>query len=127
MLQTKKVCKDTVAVSFSPTEILVRKSGKQYIGSEMGLVRLIGNKLYVDESVAREFGIEVSVVTEQMCIMELDDFNAEEETERLCAPAWDEVIWLGNRLVRGYSWKPQDLHERWPLLFDSNGLKKPRW
>ena len=34
MLQTRKINKDTVAVSFDPTAILVRPSGKVYFGKE---------------------------------------------------------------------------------------------
>ena len=65
MLQTKKIGKDLCAVAFDPTEILLRKSGKQYFGKEQILVKLNGDKLIVDKSVAKEFGIELEVLAER--------------------------------------------------------------
>lgn len=62
MLQTKKIRKDLVAVSFDPTKIMLRNSGKQYYGKERMLVRLVGDTLIVDEAVAKEFGILIKVV-----------------------------------------------------------------
>ena len=59
MLQTKKISDAAVAVSFDPTEILIRKSGKQYFGKEKALARITDGKLVIDESVAEEFGIEI--------------------------------------------------------------------
>lgn len=59
MLQTKKVTSDVCAVAFDPTEIMVRQSGRKYFGKERGLVKLDGNKLIVDSTVAKEFGIEI--------------------------------------------------------------------
>jgi len=59
MLQTKKVGKDLCAVSFAPTEIMVRKRGRQYFGKEKVLVKLDDEGLVIDEEVAREFGIKI--------------------------------------------------------------------
>lgn len=61
MLQTRKINKDTVAVSFEPTEILLRKSGKSYFGTETPLARVKDNKLIIDKKAAEKFGIEVLV------------------------------------------------------------------
>lgn len=61
MLQTKIVSDTVCAVSYSPTEILVRNRGKQYYGKEKMLVALKGNKLIVCGDVASEFGVEILV------------------------------------------------------------------
>lgn len=65
MLQIKKIRKDLVAVSFSPTEIMLRSSGKQYYGKEKMLAHLVGDTLIVDESVAREFGLVIKITKEE--------------------------------------------------------------
>ena len=59
MLQTKIINKETCAVSFNPTEIMVRKRGKVNYGTEKNLVALKDGKLYIFMNVAEEFGIEV--------------------------------------------------------------------
>ena len=59
MLQTKIVNKDVCAVAFEPTEIMVRKRGKAFFGTEKYLVRIKDGKLYIFEDVAKEFGIEI--------------------------------------------------------------------
>lgn len=59
MLQTKKIGSGLCAVAFNPTEIMVRKSGKQYFGKEKMLVKLDDEGLVIDEEVAREFGIKI--------------------------------------------------------------------
>lgn len=61
MLQTKKISDDICAVSFGPTEIMVRKTGKSYFGTEKTLAAIRDGKLVVYEDVAREFGIEVQI------------------------------------------------------------------
>lgn len=68
MLQTKKIGSDLCAVAFNPTEIMVRKSGKQYFGKEKTLVKLDNEGLLIDEEVAREFGIKIFwVLPERSC------------------------------------------------------------
>jgi len=59
MLQTKIINKDVCAVAFEPTEIMVRKRGKAYFGSEKNLAVIRDGRLYIFEDVAREFGIEI--------------------------------------------------------------------
>lgn len=59
MLQTKKIGNDLCAVAFNPTEIMVRKSGKQYFGKEKTLVKLDNEGLVIDEDIACEFGIKI--------------------------------------------------------------------
>ena len=63
MLQTAKLTPKSkvVAVSWSPTEILLRKSGKAYFGTEVPLCRIVGNVLEIDLNVAKEFGIETQI------------------------------------------------------------------
>lgn len=41
MLQTRKINKELVAVSFEPTEIMLRKSGKEYFGKEKYLAHML--------------------------------------------------------------------------------------
>lgn len=59
MLQSKKLTKTMCAVSFGPEEILIRRSGKQYFGTEKALARISGDTLVINESVAKEFGIKI--------------------------------------------------------------------
>ena len=61
MIQTKKIANGNVAVSFYPTAIMVRKSGKCNFGKEKELVRIDGDKLVINKSVAEEFQIEICV------------------------------------------------------------------
>ena len=59
MLQTKIINDNICAVAFDPAEIMVRKRGKAFFGKEKTLVALRDGKLYIDDDVAKEFGIEV--------------------------------------------------------------------
>lgn len=59
MVESRIINKDTCAVSFNPTEILLRKRGKEYYGKEKSLVLIKDGKLYIRMDVAKEFGIEV--------------------------------------------------------------------
>ena len=59
MLQTKKINKNSCAVSFEPTEIMVRKSGKAYFGTEKHIAVIKDNKLYIYPEVAKEYGLEI--------------------------------------------------------------------
>lgn len=59
MVESRIINKDTCAVSFNPTEILLRKRGKEYYGKEKSLVLIKNGKLYIRMDVAKEFGIEV--------------------------------------------------------------------
>ncbi len=67
MLQTKKIRNKTksdggcVAVSFDPTEILLRKSGKTFYGSEERLTWIEDDTLYIDKSVADDFGLAIKL------------------------------------------------------------------
>jgi hypothetical protein len=62
MLQTRIINDDICAVAFEPTEIMVRKRGKAFFGTEKNLVKIKDGKLYVFEDVAKEFGIEICKV-----------------------------------------------------------------
>lgn len=61
MLDTHKLSspKDVVAVAFAPEEIRLRKSGKQFFGTEEMLCRVRNGTLEVDVDVARTYGINV--------------------------------------------------------------------
>lgn len=69
MLQTKIINKEACAVSFEPTEILVRKRGKTYYGTEKPLAVLQDGKLRIFSDVAKEFGIEIvpQEMEEEIC------------------------------------------------------------
>lgn len=59
MLQTKRIGHDRVAVSFDPTEIMIRRSGKQYYNTEKHLVYIRDGVLHIREDVAAEYGIKI--------------------------------------------------------------------
>jgi hypothetical protein len=59
MLQTKIIDKENCAVAFGPTEIMIRKRGKEYFGKEKTLVCIRDGKLYILTNTAKEFGIEI--------------------------------------------------------------------
>lgn len=59
MLQKRKISKDVCAVAFEPTEIMLRKCGKEYFGTEKPLAVIKDGKLYIFEDVAKEFGVEI--------------------------------------------------------------------
>ncbi len=65
MLQTRIINNDICAVAFEPTEIMVRKRGKAFFGTEKNLAIIRDEKLYVFEDVAKEFGIEICKVSER--------------------------------------------------------------
>ena len=65
MLQVKKISNSLCAVSFDPTEILIRKSGKIYFGTERPLARIEGEKLIIDTNVAEEYGMVIELVKER--------------------------------------------------------------
>ena len=59
MLQTRIIDEENCAVAFEPTEIMIRKRGKVYFGTEKTLAALKNGKLYVYPDAAKEFGIEI--------------------------------------------------------------------
>ena len=65
MLQTRKIGKGLVAVSFGPTEILVRKSGKAYFGQEKCIASVEDGVFKVDIDAARELGLATYVTYTQ--------------------------------------------------------------
>lgn len=65
MLQTKIVNDEMCAVSYNPTEIMIRKRGKAYYGIEEQLVTLKNGKLYIFVDVANKFGIDVVEVQDE--------------------------------------------------------------
>lgn len=104
MLSSKKVAKEVCAAAFSPTEILLRKSGKQYFGSEKALANLEGTTLTVDETVASEFGITIehhngktpNTPTSRYYVVETWDRELQSVTECL---SLDEAISAANILL----------------------------
>ena len=63
MLQTKIISKELCAVAFDPTEITVRKRGKEFYGTEKNLAVIRNGKLYIFEDTAKEFGIEICLLS----------------------------------------------------------------
>lgn len=61
MLQTKIINKESCAVSYEPTEIMIRKRGKAFFGTAKYLAKIKDEKLYISEDVAKEFGIEICI------------------------------------------------------------------
>lgn len=59
MLQTKIINNEFCAVAYDPTEIMVRKRGKTYYGTEKQLACIKDGKLHIFMDVAKEYGIEV--------------------------------------------------------------------
>lgn len=62
MMQRRKLPKlndDVIAVAFDPTEIMLRKSGKQYYGQEKHLIKIEDGCVIFDPSVAEEFGLQI--------------------------------------------------------------------
>lgn len=104
MLSSKKVANEVCAVAYSPTEILLRKSGKQYFGSEKALAKLDGTTLTVDETVAAEFGITIAhrkeettaTTSPRFFVIETWDRELQSVTECL---SLDEAICAANILL----------------------------
>lgn len=65
MLQTKIINDNLCAVAFEPTEIMVRKRGKAFFGTEKNLAVIKNGKLYIFEDIAKEFGIEICQTNEK--------------------------------------------------------------
>ena len=61
MIQTRKIGNGLVAVTFGPTELLVRKSGKAYFGQEKSLASVKDGVFKVDIDAARELGLATYV------------------------------------------------------------------
>ena len=59
MLQTKIISEELCAVAYDPTEIMVRKRGKKFYGTEKNLTVIKNGKLYIFEYTVKEFSIEV--------------------------------------------------------------------
>lgn len=61
MIQTRKIGKGLVAVTFGPTERLVRKSGKAYFGQEKSIASVKDGVFKGDIDAARELGLATYV------------------------------------------------------------------
>lgn len=61
MLQTRKINKDTVLVSYDIPEIMIRKSGKAHYGAEEDLVVIKNNKIIIHADTAKKYGLTVEV------------------------------------------------------------------
>ena len=64
MLQTKIISEELCAVAYDPTEIMVRKRGKQFYRTEKNLATIRNGKLYIFEDITKEFGIEICITNE---------------------------------------------------------------
>lgn len=61
MLQTRKINKDTVLVSYDIPEIMIRKSGKAHYGTEEDLVVVKNDKIIIHSDTAKKYGLTVEV------------------------------------------------------------------
>ena len=61
MLQTRKINKNTVIVSHEIPEMLIRKSGKAYYGTEVELINIKNNTIIVNADVAKEYGLTLTI------------------------------------------------------------------
>ena len=59
MLLTKIINKNTCAVAWNPTEIMVRNRGRDYYGTEETLVRITDGVLIINFEVANAFEIPI--------------------------------------------------------------------
>ena len=64
MLQTKIISEELCAVAYDPTEIMVRKRGKNFYGNEKNLAVIRNGKLYIFEDTVKEFDIEICIINE---------------------------------------------------------------
>lgn len=66
MLQTKKLNPaqkgSPVLVSFDPSEILIRQSGKASYGKEQQLVRVSDGEIHINKTAADNFGLAIHIV-----------------------------------------------------------------
>ena len=61
MLNTRKLKDNAVLVSFEPTEILIRKSGKAEFGKEESLVSITDDTILIDKKTAKKFGLTIKM------------------------------------------------------------------
>ncbi len=66
MLQTTKIAKDLVGVTFDAKEILLRESGKAHFGTEKPVVTIESNRIIINKAVADQFGLTIEIQDNNM-------------------------------------------------------------
>ena len=61
MLQTTKISKNLVAVTFDSKEILLRESGRAYFGKEKPVVTIESDRIVINKAVADQFGLTIEI------------------------------------------------------------------
>ena len=61
MLQTTKIAKDLVGVTFDSKELLIRKSGRKYFGTEEAIVTLEKDRIIVNKTIADKYGLLIDI------------------------------------------------------------------
>lgn len=61
MLQTTKIAKNLVGVTFDAKEILLRESGKANFGTEKPVVTIESDRIVINKTVADQFGLTIEI------------------------------------------------------------------
>lgn len=61
MIQTTKIAKNLVGVTFDAKEILLRESGKAYFGTEKPVVTVKSDRIVINKAVAERFGLAIEI------------------------------------------------------------------
>ena len=65
MLQKRKINMDTVIVSYEISEMMIRRSGKTYYGTEEELINIKNDKIIVNADVAKKYGLTIEINSER--------------------------------------------------------------
>ena len=65
MLQKRKINMDTVIVSYEISEMMIRRSGKTYYGTEEELINIKNDKIIVNVDVAKKYGLTIEINSER--------------------------------------------------------------
>ncbi|WP_027432306.1 hypothetical protein [Lachnospira multipara] len=62
MIQTTKIAKNLVGVTYNAKEILLRESGKEHFGYEKPVVTVKPTRIVINMAVAEKFGLTVEII-----------------------------------------------------------------
>lgn len=65
MFQKRKINMDTVIVSYEIPEMMIRRSGKTYYGTEEELINIKNDKIIVNADVAKKYGLTIEINSER--------------------------------------------------------------
>ena len=65
MLQKRKINMDTVIVSYEIPEMMIRRSGNTYYGTEEELINIKNDKIIVNADVAKKYGLTIEINSER--------------------------------------------------------------